>query len=105
MSYTGAVPDTEPAASWWDTAGCVGEDTEIFFASSATGAGRADIRHAKVICWQCPSMQACGQWAIDNRVPFGVWGGVSEAERRALLRRRGVRMLEDPGDDETGAAA
>ncbi|MFE3031528.1 WhiB family transcriptional regulator [Streptomyces canus] len=92
------------AEDWRDSAACASEDTEMFFASALTAEGQANIRHAKVICWRCPSQLECGQWAIDNRVPFGVWGGVSEQERRKILRRRGVRLAEDPDAAEAKQA-
>lgn len=103
--YEGSVPDTPRAADWRDEAACRTEKPEIFFASAGTDPGRADIRHAKAICWSCPSMQACGQWAIETRQAFGVWGGVSEQERRAILRRRGIRLLEDPDAAEAKVLA
>lgn len=90
---------------WRKAAACRTEDPETFFASDLTAAGKANIRHAKVICWTCPSKAACGQWAIDTRQAFGVWGGVSERERRAILRWRGVRLVADPDDADTEAAA
>lgn len=96
---------SQRASDWRDVTACRGEDPEIFFASELTAEGQAHIRHAKVICWRCPSQQACGQWAFDRRIPFGVYGGVSEAERRKILRRRGVRLLEDPDAAETRAAS
>jgi len=43
---------------------------------------------AKVICRACPVRTECLADALDNRVEFGVWGGMTERERRALLRRR-----------------
>jgi WhiB family redox-sensing transcriptional regulator len=43
---------------------------------------------AKVICRACPVRVQCLADALDNRVEFGVWGGMTERERRALLRRR-----------------
>lgn len=103
-AYSGQVPDPERAADWRDDALCRTEDPAIFFASAGTDHGRADIRHAKVICWQCPSLQACGQWALETRQAFGVWGGMSEADRRAILRRRGIRLIGDP-DEAEGAVA
>lgn len=96
--YQGSVPETEPAPDWRDTAACRGEDPDLFFASNATTQGQAAIRRAKATCWTCPSMNACGQWAMDTRQPFGVWGGVSETERRSILRRRGIRLLTDDED-------
>jgi WhiB family redox-sensing transcriptional regulator len=43
---------------------------------------------AKVLCLSCPVRTECLADALDNRVEFGVWGGMTERERRALLRRR-----------------
>jgi WhiB family redox-sensing transcriptional regulator len=103
--YQGSVPETPRAGDWRDEAACAGEDPDLFFASEVTPAGQAAIRHAKVICWRCPVMQACGQWAFHNREPFGVYGGVSEKERRKILRRRGIRLADDPDAAETRAAA
>jgi WhiB family transcriptional regulator, redox-sensing transcriptional regulator len=42
-------------------------------------------RKAAVICRHCPVMQECGAEALDNKVEFGVWGGMTERQRRALL--------------------
>jgi WhiB family transcriptional regulator, redox-sensing transcriptional regulator len=43
---------------------------------------------AKQICAQCPVTAECLEWALENRERYGVWGGVSERERRRLLRSR-----------------
>jgi WhiB family redox-sensing transcriptional regulator len=43
---------------------------------------------AKAVCMGCPVRTECLSDALDNRVEFGVWGGMTERERRALLRRR-----------------
>jgi WhiB family redox-sensing transcriptional regulator len=42
----------------------------------------------KALCLGCPVRTECLADALDNRVEFGVWGGMTERERRALLRRR-----------------
>lgn len=65
---------------------------------------------AKVVCATCPVRTECLADALDNRVEYGVWGGMTERERRALLRRRpGVsswrQVLEEKRDaylQETG---
>lgn len=80
--------DSERAADWRDAAACREEDPEIFFASTLTTEGRATVRHAKTICWKCPSKLNCGAWALDTEQPFGVFGGMTVGERRAILRRR-----------------
>lgn len=43
---------------------------------------------AKQICQKCPVVAECLADALDNRTEYGVWGGMTERERRALLRRR-----------------
>lgn len=43
---------------------------------------------AKVICQKCPVVAECLADALDTRTEYGVWGGMTERERRALLRRR-----------------
>ncbi len=47
----------------------------------------AKQRTAAVICRHCPVMQQCGAEALDNKVEFGVWGGMTERQRRALLNQ------------------
>ena len=44
-------------------------------------------QQAKQICQRCPVVAECLADALDNRVEFGVWGGMTERERRAMLRR------------------
>lgn len=43
---------------------------------------------AKVVCQRCPVRVACLADALDNQVEYGVWGGMTERERRSLLKRR-----------------
>ena len=44
-------------------------------------------REARDLCRSCPVRTECLAHALDHRVEFGVWGGMTERERRALLRR------------------
>lgn len=48
----------------------------------------AEQHKAKAVCAGCPVRTECLAEALDNRVEWGVWGGLTERERRALLRRR-----------------
>lgn len=45
------------------------------------------IRRAKAICDTCPVQFACLKWAVDTKQPFGVWGGMTERDRRVLLKK------------------
>ncbi|WP_329128225.1 WhiB family transcriptional regulator [Streptomyces sp. NBC_01465] len=72
--------------SWREKAACRGTDAEQLFADSV------QQKRAKALCNGCPVRVECLTEALDARVEFGVWGGMTERERRALLRRRpGVR--------------
>lgn len=48
----------------------------------------AEQHKVKVVCRPCPVRAQCLAEALDRRIEFGVWGGMTERERRALLRRR-----------------
>ncbi|MFE4925161.1 WhiB family transcriptional regulator [Streptomyces sp. NPDC056661] len=68
-------------AYWIDQAACRSGDPEELF-DAAAGQNRA-----KALCTGCPVRTECLVEALDNRIEFGVWGGMTERERRALLRR------------------
>jgi WhiB family redox-sensing transcriptional regulator len=67
---------------WTTRAGCRGTDPDALFVQGAAQ------NRAKAVCLGCPVRAECLADALDNRVEFGVWGGLTERERRALLRRR-----------------
>lgn len=69
-------------ADWAPLGRCAGSDPDALFVQ-----GKAQ-RAAKVVCKGCPVVAECLADALDNRTEFGVWGGMTERERRALLRRR-----------------
>ncbi len=67
---------------WSALSACKDTDPDELF---VTGAAQ---NRAKAVCMGCPVRTECLSDALDNRVEFGVWGGMTERERRALLRRR-----------------
>lgn len=79
---------------WRRRAGCRDADPELFFPVGSTGPAEAQVLAAKEICSLCPVRAQCLQWALDTAQDAGVWGGLSEEERRALRRgqRRRVRL-------------
>ncbi|HOB04324.1 MAG TPA: WhiB family transcriptional regulator [Propionibacteriaceae bacterium] len=48
----------------------------------------ADQKRVRAICGGCPVRTECLAEALDNRIEWGVWGGMTERERRQLLRQR-----------------
>ena len=78
-----APATTSTAPSDWSTRGtCVGTDPDALFVQGK------EQRTAKIVCRGCPVALDCLADALDNKTEFGVWGGMTERERRALLRRR-----------------
>jgi len=67
---------------WTTRAACKDTDPDELFVQAAAQ------NRAKLICRGCPVRTECLADALDNRIEFGVWGGLTERERRLLLRRR-----------------
>lgn len=67
---------------WMTRAACKTINPDELFVQGAAQS------HAKCICRGCSVKTECLADALDNRIEFGVWGGMTERERRALLRRR-----------------
>ncbi|HNQ07264.1 MAG TPA: WhiB family transcriptional regulator [Tetrasphaera sp.] len=82
MAGRGAADDAEDRAHWARRSACANEDIDRLFVR-----GKAQ-NEAKKVCRTCPVALQCLAEALDNHVEFGVWGGLTERERRALLRRR-----------------
>lgn len=66
---------------WVTQAQCRGGDPDALFVRGA------EQRKAAAICRACPVMTECRADALDNKVEFGVWGGLTERQRRAVLRK------------------
>jgi WhiB family transcriptional regulator, redox-sensing transcriptional regulator len=73
--------EAEARIAWVSQARCRGADPDELFVRGAAQ------RKAAVICRHCPVIAECGADALDNRVEFGVWGGMTERQRRALLKQ------------------
>lgn len=69
-------------SDWAAQAACRTTDPDTLFVQGAAQ------NRVKAICVGCAVRTECLADALDNRVEFGVWGGMTERERRALLRRR-----------------
>lgn len=73
---------------WRHRAECLTEDPELFFPVGNTGPAIMQIAEAKKVCDRCDVRAECLQWALEAGQDHGVWGGLSEDERRAMKRRR-----------------
>ena len=73
---------------WVHRARCKEEDPELFFPIGTTGPAATQIAAAKAICMLCEVRMECLEWSMATGQDAGVWGGLSEEERRALRRAR-----------------
>lgn len=76
------------AIDWRQSARCQDFDSEIFFPISHGAEREEQVRVAKAICGRCPVQSACLTWALEQGEPFGIWGGLDEAERRRMGAKR-----------------
>ena len=74
--------DDDGALAWQADALCSQTDPEAFFPEKG-----GSTRDAKKICAQCEVKAECLEYALANDERFGIWGGLSERERRRLRRR------------------
>ncbi|MBR2673033.1 MAG: WhiB family transcriptional regulator [Aeriscardovia sp.] len=73
-------------SDWRAQAACRDKDPELFFPVGNTGAALKQIEEAKAVCRTCPVIDQCLKWALDTNQDSGIWGGLTEDERRALKR-------------------
>jgi WhiB family redox-sensing transcriptional regulator len=79
-----ALSDDE---DWREYAACMGVDPDLFFPVRG-----ASTREAKAVCAGCPVRDECLEWAFANHERFGIWGGLSERERRRIRRNQRLRV-------------
>ena len=80
MNATGTIQN------WRSAAACRSADPDLFFPISTTGPA-TQIARAKTICAGCGVQQECLEFALARDERFGIWGGMSERERRRLRRK------------------
>ncbi len=71
--------------AWQDDANCKGANADLFFPERG-----ASTRSAKAICRECRVRADCLEFAIQTGEKFGIWGGMSERERRKVRRERQI---------------
>ena len=78
-----AKPDLD--TRWKDLSNCLGVDPDLFFPERG-----ASTREAKEVCRGCEVRVDCLEYALQNGEKFGIWGGMSERERRRIRRQRAL---------------
>jgi WhiB family redox-sensing transcriptional regulator len=78
-----APPDPDSETAWMADGNCRLHPPATFFPSDGVGVDRA-----RKICKGGPVGEMCLEYALENRIEHGVWGGCSERERRRILKRR-----------------
>jgi WhiB family redox-sensing transcriptional regulator len=82
-------PLSSAAGDWRNQAACREiEDPDLFFPIGTTGPALDQIEQAKVVCRTCSVRERCLEWALSTGQDTGVWGGLSEEERKQLQRVR-----------------
>lgn len=72
--------------NWRTDAACRQEDPELFFPHSTDGPGALVVEQAKAVCRRCLVADTCLQFALDENIPAGIFGGLTDDERRSLRR-------------------
>jgi WhiB family redox-sensing transcriptional regulator len=78
--------------TWRDHALCRDTDPELFFPVGTTGHALTSIEYAKQVCDECAVTRECLDFALETNQDSGIWGGLSEEERRAIRRRRAAEL-------------
>lgn len=82
--------DTLELKNWQDYANCLGVDPDLFFPERG-----ASTREAKEVCRGCVVRFECLEYALVNAEKFGIWGGMSERERRRIRRERALARVAE----------
>ena len=92
---------------WRFRAACRYADPELFFPEGTAGPAVEAADLAKRFCGRCLVRARCLDWALDHNAAFGIWGGVTEGERRDLRHAFPARVTgkEVSVPDHTRAAS
>ncbi len=71
--------------AWQLLANCLGQNPDLFFPERG-----ASTKEAKAVCQGCEVRGDCLEYALANGEKFGIWGGLSDRERRRILRQRAL---------------
>jgi len=80
---------SEEDKTWQKNGNCRGMNPDFFFPERG-----ASTKEAKAVCVGCPVKEQCLEYALRNSEKFGIWGGLSERERRRIRRTRRLANQE-----------
>jgi WhiB family transcriptional regulator, redox-sensing transcriptional regulator len=83
----------DTVAEWWSLAACQSADPDLFFPISGTGPALGQVARAKAVCTACAVRLDCLGYALTSGPLQGVWGGLTEEERRLLRQREAKARL------------
>ncbi len=101
MPAQGALGDR----AWQSGASCRLLPPELFFPAGRTGRALEQADAAKAVCRGCPVAGACLRYALETNQEYGIWGGTTEDERRALRRHLARAGASDAGSGEPARGA
>jgi len=74
---------------------CASVGGDFWFPEKEAGSSNStEMLMAKSICRRCPHQAECAEWGIQNEY-FGIWGGITEGERRRIRRERKITIKEE----------
>ena len=82
VEFSSLLPEGEGEGSWQERALCAQTDPEAFFPEKG-----GSTREAKRICKACAVRDECLEYALEHDERFGIWGGLSDRERRRLKKQ------------------
>ena len=85
MAFVDESSSQTEESGWWDYANCLGVAPALFFPERG-----ARTKEAKEVCRGCIVREDCLEYALSHGEKFGIWGGMSERERRRLRRQRAL---------------
>ena len=86
MSQAPGLTPREGAPDWRHGAACHDVDPELFFPVGVRVDAIRQTKAAQAVCMACPVRRECLTWAMESGQEYGVWGSLSETQRRSLKR-------------------
>lgn len=86
-------------SNWLAGAACIGQDPELFFPVGPAGPAVLQVHQATQVCADCSVRTSCLDLALTTGAEYGIWGGLTEEERRWLRRPTARHRSSGRGGD------